>query len=104
MSSALQPSQVVTEPRVPSYEKGPTSGRASGVTLPSGFTAREQLQSRRLIVVMMITAAFFVAQLAGAIWAESNVLQIEAVHVLTDVAALGLAALAMRVAVRRPTA
>jgi cation diffusion facilitator family transporter len=102
MSSAFQPSQVVTNPRAPSQVAA--VGRTSGVTLPSGFTAREQLQVRRLIVVMMITAAFFVAQLAGAIWAESNVLQIEAVHVLTDVAALGLAALAMRVAVRRPTA
>jgi cobalt-zinc-cadmium efflux system protein len=56
------------------------------------------------LVVMLITAGFFVAQLAGALWARSKVLQIEAVHVLTDVAALGLAALAMRVAVRRPTA
>jgi cation diffusion facilitator family transporter len=53
---------------------------------------------------MFITAGFFVAQLGGALWAESHVLELEAVHVLTDVAALGLAALAMRVAVRRPTA
>jgi cation diffusion facilitator family transporter len=104
MSSALQPLQVVNDPRAPSTRDVAMSGRASGVTLPSGFTAREQLQVRRLVIVMMITAAFFVAQLAGAIWAQSNVLQIEAVHVLTDVAALGLAAIAMRVAVRRPTA
>jgi cation diffusion facilitator family transporter len=104
MSSALQPLQVVNDPRAPSNRDAAMSGRASAVTLPSGFTAREQLQVRRLVIVMMITAAFFVAQLAGAIWAQSNVLQIEAVHVLTDVAALGLAAIAMRVAVRRPTA
>jgi cation diffusion facilitator family transporter len=104
MSSALQPLPVVNDPRAPSPRDAAMSGRASGVTMPSGFTARERLQARRLVVVMMITAAFFVAQLAGAIWAESNVLQIEAVHVLTDVAALGLAAIAMRVAVRRPTA
>jgi cation diffusion facilitator family transporter len=104
MSSALQPSQLVTDPPAPTPHDVAPSGRASGVALPSGFTAREQLQARRLVVVMMITAAFFVAQLAGALWAESNVLQLEAFHVLTDVAALGLAALAMRVAVRRPTA
>lgn len=104
MSAALQPSPVVTDPRAPSVQGAVASGRASGVTLPSGFTAREQLQVRRLVVVMFITGAFFVAQLAGAIWAESNVLRLEAFHVLTDVAALGLAALAMRVAVRRPTA
>jgi cation diffusion facilitator family transporter len=101
MPSARQPSPVVTA-HGPS--KAGFASRTSGVIRPSGFTARERLQIRRLVVVMLITAGFFVAQLAGAIWAESDVLKLEAVHVLTDVAALGLAALAMRVAVRRPTA
>jgi cation diffusion facilitator family transporter len=100
MSSARQPSPVVTEP---GQSSAPSAGRSS-VILPSGFTARERYQVRRLVVVMLITTVFFVAQMAGAIWAESDVLKLEAVHVLTDVAALGLAALAMRVAVRRPTA
>jgi cation diffusion facilitator family transporter len=102
MSSALQPSPVVTELRQ-SSAAAPSAGRSS-VIVPSGFTARERYQVRRLVVVMLITSVFFVAQLAGAIWAESDVLKLEALHVLTDVAALGLAALAMRVAVRRPTA
>jgi cobalt-zinc-cadmium efflux system protein len=102
MSSARQPSPVVTE-RGQSSVAG-NGGRTSGVIRPSGFTARERHQVRRLVVVMLITSAFFVAQLAGALWAESDVLKLEAVHVLTDVAALGLAAVAMRVAVRRPTA
>jgi cation diffusion facilitator family transporter len=98
MSSARQPSPVVTE-------HGRSSAiRTSAVVRPSGFTARERHQVRRLVVVMLITTAFFAAQLAGAMWAESAVLKLESVHVLTDVAALGLAALAMRVAVRRPTA
>src|SRR5687767_1320625 len=104
MSSARHPLSVVTDhPEVSGTAPG-SARRRSGFARPSGFTARERHQVRRLIVVMLITAGFFVAQLAGALWAKSNVLQIEAVHVLTDVAALGLAALAMRVAVRRPTA
>ena len=80
------------------------AGRPSAILPPSTFTARESQQVRRLVVVMLITSVFFVLQLAGAVWADSDVLRLEAVHVLTDVAALGLAALAMRVAVRRPTA
>jgi cation diffusion facilitator family transporter len=104
MSSARQPLSVVSDhPAVSGLVTG-AAARRSGIAKPSGFTARERHQVRRLMVVMFITAGFFVAQLAGALWAKSNVLQIEAVHVLTDVAALGLAALAMRVAVRRPTA
>jgi cobalt-zinc-cadmium efflux system protein len=68
------------------------------------FTSSERRQARRLVVVLLIMAVFFGVQLAGAVWADSDVLRVEAVHVLTDVAALGLAALAMRVAIRRPTA
>jgi cobalt-zinc-cadmium efflux system protein len=100
MSSARQPSSVVTD----QGQSSAFAGRTSGVIRPSGFTARERHQVGRLVTVMLITAGFFVAQLAGAIWAQSDVLKLEAVHVLTDVAALSLAALAMRVAVRRPTA
>jgi cation diffusion facilitator family transporter len=49
-------------------------------------------------------SVFFGVQMAGAIWAESQVLRAEALHLLTDVAALSLAYVAMRVAIRRPTA
>jgi cobalt-zinc-cadmium efflux system protein len=104
MSSVPQPFKVVTDTSTSSVGSAGASGRSSGVVRPAGFTARERLQVKRLVIVMFITAGFFVAQLVGALWAESHVLELEAVHVLTDVAALGLAALAMRVAVRRPTA
>ena len=104
MSSARQPLSVVSEHPEVAAAATSSTGRRSGFARPSGFTARERHQVRRLVVVMLITAGFFAAQLAGALWAKSIVLEIEAVHVLTDVAALGLAALAMRVAVRRPTA
>jgi len=104
MSSVHQPFRVVTDTPTASLGSAGASGRSSGVEKPAGFTARERLQVKRLVTVMVITAGFFVAQLVGALWAESHVLELEAVHVLTDVAALGLAAVAMRVAVRRPTA
>ncbi len=64
----------------------------------------EEKQARRVLVVLSIMALFFAVQLAGAIWADSDVLRAEALHLLTDVAALGLSYLAIRVAIRRPTA
>src|SRR5579859_6993637 len=64
----------------------------------------EEKQARRVLVVLCIMALFFLVQLAGAIWADSDVLRAEALHLLTDVAALGLSFLAIRVAIRRPTA
>src|SRR3954468_17440376 len=89
----------------------PRMGNAAAISLDAmesadapSFTARERHQARRLVLVLAITSLFFCAQLAGAIWAESAVLRVEALHVLTDVAALGLAFLAMRIAIRRPTA
>jgi cation diffusion facilitator family transporter len=64
----------------------------------------ERHQAGRVLVVLLIMSAFFVVQLAGAIWADSDVLRAEALHLLTDVAALALSYLAIRVAIRRPTA
>jgi cation diffusion facilitator family transporter len=66
--------------------------------------AHERKQADRVLVVLLIMSAFFVVQLAGAIWADSDVLRAEALHLLTDVAALGLSYLAIRVAIQRPTA
>jgi cation diffusion facilitator family transporter len=56
-----------------------------------------------VLVVLVIMGAFFVVQLAGAVWADSDVLRAEALHLLTDVAALALSYLAIRVALQRPT-
>jgi cation diffusion facilitator family transporter len=68
------------------------------------LTRHEQRQADRVLVVLVIMSAFFAAQIAGATWADSDVLRAEALHLLTDVAALGLSYLAIRVAIRRPTA
>jgi cobalt-zinc-cadmium efflux system protein len=71
---------------------------------PVAFTAPERRQAGRLLMVLGIISVFSVVQLLGAAWADSDVLRAEALHMLTDVAALGLAWLAMRIAVQRPTA
>jgi cation diffusion facilitator family transporter len=83
----------------------PTLGLAVAeeATAAPEFTAHERHQARRLLAVLLLVGVFFCAQLAGAIWADSDVLRAEALHLLTDVAALGMAFLAMRIAVRRPT-
>ena len=72
---------------------------------PSGkFTAGEAKQAKRLFIVLVTIAIFFVAELAGAIAAKSEVLKVDALHLLMDVFALGMSLMAMRLAVRRPTA
>src|SRR5260221_9787659 len=83
----------------------PTLGLAVAeeATASPEFTAHERHQARRLLAVLLLVGVFFCVQLAGAIWADSDVLRAEALHLLTDVAALGMAFLAMRIAVRRPT-
>jgi cation diffusion facilitator family transporter len=68
------------------------------------FTAGEAKQARRLAVVLVVVTMFFVVELAGALAARSRVLQADALHLLMDVLALGMSLLAMRLAVRRPTA
>jgi cobalt-zinc-cadmium efflux system protein len=68
-----------------------------------GFTPGEARQARRLLTVLAIVGTFFLVELGGAILADSVVLQADALHLLTDVLALGVSALAMRLAVRRPT-
>jgi cobalt-zinc-cadmium efflux system protein len=67
------------------------------------FTPGEAKQARRLVLVLALVGTFFVAELAGAIVAQSVVLQADALHLLMDVLALGVSLAAMRLAVRRPT-
>jgi cobalt-zinc-cadmium efflux system protein len=72
---------------------------------PTGaFTAGEAKQAKRLFIVLVTIAIFFVAELAGAIAAKSEVLKVDALHLLMDVFALAMSLVAMRLAVRRPTA
>jgi cation diffusion facilitator family transporter len=68
------------------------------------FTPGEARQARRLALVLALVSAFFVLELGGAVVADSVVLQADALHLLTDVLALGVSLLAMRLAVRPSTA
>jgi cobalt-zinc-cadmium efflux system protein len=67
------------------------------------FTAGEAHQASRLRAVLWIVGSFFVFEVTGALVADSVVLQADALHLLTDVLALGVSLFAMRLAVRRPT-
>jgi cobalt-zinc-cadmium efflux system protein len=67
------------------------------------FTDGEARQARRLTTVLAMVGGFFVLEVGGAIVADSVVLQADALHLLTDVLALGVSLFAMRLAVRRPT-
>jgi cobalt-zinc-cadmium efflux system protein len=67
------------------------------------FTPDEARQASRLRTVLLIVGGFFLVELGGAIAAGSVVLQADAIHLLTDILALGVSLFAMRLAVRRPT-
>lgn len=51
-----------------------------------------------------LTAVFLLAEIAAGLWTNSLALLSDAFHMLSDTVALGLAALAARVSLRRPTA
>ncbi len=60
-------------------------------------------QSSRLWIVLVITGAFMVAELVGGVLANSLALLADAGHMLTDVLALALSLIAMRLAMRPPS-
>lgn len=68
------------------------------------FNQQEAKQARRLGFVLVLISLFFFVEFGGAIWARSNVLKADALHLLMDVLAIAMSLLAMRIAVRRPTA
>ena len=66
-------------------------------------TATEQKQARRLLIVLVVIAAFFVVELIGAKAAHSDVLEADAYHLLMDVLALAISLGAMKLATRHPS-
>jgi cobalt-zinc-cadmium efflux system protein len=60
--------------------------------------------SSRLTFAFTLTVAFLLVELATGLWTNSLALLSDAFHMLSDSLALGLAALAAGVSVRRPTA
>ena len=73
------------------------------IHVPPAFTPAEARQARRLSYVLVLVSCFFALELTGAIFARSNVLKADAIHLLMDILALAMSLVAMRVAVRRPT-
>jgi cation diffusion facilitator family transporter len=65
-------------------------------------TQTEANQQVRLFMVLGITATFFAIEFVGAIWSKSAVLRADALHLLMDVFALGMAIAAMRISLRAP--
>ena len=61
-----------------------------------------RVDKRPLVIAMAITATFFVVEVVGALISNSLALLADAAHMLTDVAAIGLALFAMWLA-GRPT-
>jgi len=60
-------------------------------------------QAGRLWIVLLITGAFMVAELVGGVLSNSLALLADAGHMLTDVLALALSLVAMRLAMRPPS-
>ena len=60
-------------------------------------------QASRLWIVLLITGAFMVAEVVGGALANSLALLADAGHMLTDVLALALSLMAMRLAMRPPS-
>jgi cobalt-zinc-cadmium efflux system protein len=58
----------------------------------------------RLLVCFALTAGFLFVEAAAGLWTNSLALLSDAFHMLSDAVALGLAALAARISLRRPTA
>jgi len=69
-----------------------------------GTMSDRENQRRKMRWVLGITAAFMVAEVVGGVLANSLALLADAGHMFTDVGALGLSLVAMRLAQRPPSA
>ncbi len=58
---------------------------------------------KRLVLALLITACWFLIELAGGIYANSLALLADAAHMLTDLAALGLSLFALKISTRPAT-
>lgn len=77
-------------------------GHAHVAHAGAGMMVRET-ETRRLLWVIGITGVFMVAEVAGGILADSLALLADAGHMFTDVGALALSLVAMRLAQRPPS-
>jgi cobalt-zinc-cadmium efflux system protein len=82
------------------HDREHRSRDAHGVPNAADPEGRARVERRPLVIAMAITTTFFIVELAGAYVSNSLALLADAAHMLTDVAALGLALLAMWLATR----
>jgi len=75
---------------------------AQGADVENSVVDRRS-QAGRLWIVLVITGAFMVAELVGGVLSNSLALLADAGHMLTDVLALALSLIAMRLAMRPPS-
>lgn len=68
-----------------------------------GASPHESGSSRRLLACFVLTAGFMVVEAVAGLWTNSLALLSDAFHMLSDAGALGLAAFAAHVSLRRPT-
>ena len=85
---------------------GPAHSHGSGAAHSHylGSALERGAQSKRLWVVLVITAVFMLAEVVGGILANSLALLADAGHMFADVGALALSLVAMRLAQRPPSA
>jgi cobalt-zinc-cadmium efflux system protein len=84
------------------HAHGPAHGHAHGHTHGVGARAGARHKGR-LLAALLVLAGVMVAEVVGAIVANSLALLSDAGHMLTDVAGLGMALAAIHVADRAPT-
>ena len=70
----------------------------------AGVALDRRAQSKRLWIVLGLTAAFMVAEVVGGILSNSLALLADSGHMLADVGALALSLIAMRLALHPPSA
>lgn len=85
------------------HPHGKESSPPSSALAPRPTTATEKKQARRLQIVLVVIAVFFVVELTGAKAAQSDVLEADAYHLLMDVLALAISLGAMKLASRHPS-
>ena len=78
----------------------PSDAHADGATTH----ARDGRSASKLPWVLALTLIFFFVELAAAHYANSNALRADAIHLLADVLAIGIAYSAFKLADRRPSA
>lgn len=69
-----------------------------------GHADRSKANARRLVIVLVLTSTYLLAEVVGGILTKSLALLADAGHMLTDVAGIALALVAMKLAERKATA